>query len=146
MEQQADMALIGGFLSAINSFALETEKNMVKNLTIGESFWILVKIHELDDLFLAVHTDAFPEDQAKILKTKLLEKFILEILNEFTTQFPASFFKKPPASLAPYRKIKEFTKVKIKEYNLLLTQYQGQYEDAYSIPEARINDAQKQCA
>ncbi len=128
-DQAEDMVLIGGFLSALNTFALQTEKKSIRNLTIGESSWTIAKIHNLNGFFLAIHADAFREDTEKRFKLNLIEKFILEIITEFTTQFPASYFQKIPAVMSVFNKIKEFSKKKMIQYNILLSQYQEQVND-----------------
>ncbi len=128
ISEQTDTVLIGGFLSAINSFAIQTENNTVKNLTLGDSFWTITKIYNQDNFFLAVHTDVFPDDKEKALKVNTIEKFIVEILTEFTKRFPLSFFKTPPSSMSVFKEIKEFTKQKINAYNILLGRYQEKLE------------------
>ncbi len=127
--QKEDMVLVSGFLSAINTFALQTENNSIRNLSIGESSWTIANIHNLSGFFLAVHADAFREDAEKKFKLNLIEKFILEIITEFTTQFPASYFVKTPSVISAFNKIKEFSKKKLIQYNILLSRYQEQAND-----------------
>ncbi len=144
-ENQTDAVIVGGFLSAINSFALQTENNTIKNLTIGDSFWTITKIHNQDNFFLAVHSDAFPDDKEKALKVNAIEKFIVEILSEFTRLFPPSFFKTPPSSMSVFRNIKEFTMQKIDAYNSLLGRYQEGLEKIGSVSEKSCQLTEFKC-
>ncbi len=127
-DSQTDTVMIGGFLSAINSFAMQTENKTIRNLTIGDSFWSITKIYNQDNFFLAVHTDVLLEDSEKPLRIRTIERFIIEILTEFTKLYPEDFFKKSPVTISIFKGIKDFTKEKINTFNLLLDRYQVRAE------------------
>ncbi len=123
--REEDPALIGGFLSAINTFAIQLENHPVKHLVIGSIFWTLVKVHDIDGLFIAVHADMIHEEgDDEKSKNKLFEQFIAEILTEFTKRFPRGYFQKPAVSAPIFNEIQELIQKRMIQYNYLLNRFQ----------------------
>jgi hypothetical protein len=146
-ETDDDNSIISGFLSAINSFARATEGHVLKNMNIGEHLWTFVNVHGIDDFFLTSVVDLAGDPAARNYKTKLIEKMVSEISDEFTTRFPKSYFGNDIHYLAAFSDIQAFANEKLKEYHEVLTRYEkhdikwlARFEDSEKLFTATLDN------
>jgi hypothetical protein len=122
--EEENSSLIGGFLSAINTFATMTEGKPIKNMTIGNSLWTFVNVHGIQDFFITSEIDTIGEIESKNYKIRLIEQLVSEILEEFTKNFSPESINANPGSVARYSEIQAYAARKTKACYEIMERYE----------------------
>jgi hypothetical protein len=116
--------LVGGFLSALNTFARATVGNTISNMTIGENLWSFKNLHNIDDFFIVSQLELTGQQDEKKYRKRIMSDFISEIIDRFIREFPPSTFENYQPNSSDFEAFQKYVQTKIIENINILNRYQ----------------------